>query len=107
MDSVTVVSGATFAREVTVYTDTSRTTPIDVTTKTLTFKVYDGPGGALVFTGSVYKSDPTHGKVVVSLSGTDTATKLASTLYGQVMYIDADDNTWPVDQIKLKIEEFS
>lgn len=101
-DTITIQRGTSWARDVDIYSDSTRTTPENLTGGTVTFDVYDAPGGNHLFAGTTeIDPDPATGKVLVSLAPDDTDLDDYSVLYGVIRYNDANGNNDQIEDMKL------
>ena len=104
MDKVTMHSGTTFTRKVTIYKDPTMSAPEDLSdANALTFKVYDAPGGNEIITGGVSPTG-TQNEITIALAPEQTENMEFSVLYGLVQYEDSQAGVWDVYEFKLVIE---
>lgn len=104
MNEYELTSGESWTRVVTVWADELETEKFDLgEDSTATFKVYDAPGGNVVFTGQAEITDAANGEITVALAGGQTATRPLSVLYWVVRVNVAGDRIFDADSGKLVI----
>lgn len=95
--------GESWTRKVVVYTDTTKTAKMDVTGCEATFKIYDRPGGTVVWTGDAQITDAPNGEITARLSAVQSAEKTRAVLYWVVQTTFSGNRVVDTDVGKLKI----